>query len=272
MDAAVEKMADEYERVLKLGQKQIRDRWHVLLPSTRRALVVTGFYSERGERLKPEDPPYSRELKDDVETLEAGLGRFKACAGAKLPARKDKGVTIPGEALTDEVLSSCESILCVPEWQDPDFLRLALIAIAAHQEANMLTMIGPKNTDSLVSTALRVVGGLVKVVVLYASPFAAAAGIAAAVRQDVGSAAVSFYIVAWAIWCAVTAKNTGSEGTVWERSYGAWQNFRYSRAFGVIGASAGRELDRMATEGCRVPHIAFDVCEALRCRMSAPAT
>jgi hypothetical protein len=38
----------------------------------------------------------------------------------------------------------------------------------------------------------------------------------------------------------------------------------------VVGAAARRELDRMATDGARVPHVAFDVCEALRCRMGAP--
>lgn len=271
MDAAVETMTEEYERALKLGQEQIRDRWHVLLPTTRTALTGTGFYSDRGQRLKPEEPPYSREPKDEVETLEAALGRFKLCAGAKVPARKEKGAPIPGDALTDEVLNSCEHLLGVPAWQDPDFLRLALIAIAVHQEANMLTMIGPKNTDSWVSSAPSVLGGLTKVVVLYSGPFAAAAGIAAAVRQDVGAAAGYFYVVAWAIWCAATAKDKNSEGTVWERSYGGWQSFRYSRAFGMVGASARRELERMAAAGLQVPHVAIEVAEALRYRMEAAA-
>lgn len=270
MDAAVNEIADEYDRVVKVGQQVIRDRWHCLLPSTQKALAGTTLYSERGQRLTPDEPPYSRDPKDDVDRLEYALGRFKLCAGAKLPARKDKGAPIPEEALTDEVLNSCEEILGVTAWHDPDFLRLALIAIGAHQEANMLTMIGPKNTDSVASPGLRILGGLGKLVVVYASPWAAAAGIAAANRQDVPSAAFAFYIVAWGIWLAVTSKHKTSKGTVFERSYGAWQQFRYSRAFGVVGAAARRELDRMATEGLRVPHVAFDVCEALRCRMGAP--
>jgi hypothetical protein len=269
MDAVVEKMATEYDKVAKAGQEQIRSRWHCLQASTRKALHDTGWYSERGERLQLEEQPYSGEPKDDVDRLEYAVGRFKLCAGAKLPARKDKGAEIPAEALTDEVLSSCEDVLGVPAWHDPDFLRLALVAIAAHQEANMLTMIGPKNTDSPASPALGVLGSLVKVALVYASPWAAGAGIAAATRQDIGTAALSFYVVAGGIWAAVTAKVQPHGGTVFERSYNAWQQFRYSRAFGVMGAAARRELDRMATEGLRVPHIAFDVCEALRCRIGA---
>src|SRR6185369_4442983 len=113
MDTVVEKMATEYDNVAKAGQRQIGSRWHCLQASTRKALSDTGWYSERGERLQLEEQPYSREPKDDVDRLEYAIGRFKLCAGAKLPARKDKGAEIPAEALTDEVLSSCEDVLGV---------------------------------------------------------------------------------------------------------------------------------------------------------------
>ena len=169
------------------------------------------------------------------------------------------------EAANDEVLSSCEELLLVPAWHDPEFLRLGLRGVVVHQQANALSMIGPPSASS---APLGCLGEMLKVGILLLLPAALAGGIAAAVKQDVGASAIAFYVVGAGVLAAMSAAGVGmKKDRGFEQAYTAWAWFQLNRAVGVAGIGALEHLKRMTTEGVTVPAVAFDLAEMLRCRM-----
>jgi len=263
-------LADQYDAARVEGEKRVRERWRFLDASTKHAMVRSGFYSERGQRLQVE--PFSTDdPRADVERLEYALGVFKQCISAKVPMRSEKGAPIPREALTDDVLTSCEELLFVPAWHDPEFLRLALAAVAVHQEANALTMVGPSSEGA--SVALVAVGGLLKLGLVLLIPTALAFGLVAAVNHDLWGAGVAFYVLGAGVLAAMSAKEQekGKNLGVFERAYLGWSQFRYLRGGGVVGSGARVNLERMAHDGVKVPAVAFDLCAMLQSRVQAAA-
>lgn len=238
LDAFLEDSSARYVAAKTEGQQVIRRRWGVLAPETKSALLASGFYSERGERLDPEFPASSLP-QHDADGLEHALGLFKHCLAAKLPLATEKNAPIPVEAHTDEVLSAAGHLLHVREWHDPDFLRLTLNAVGKHQQANALSMHTPQST---LAPAWGCIGALFKLGLLIAMPVALATGIAAAARQDVGGASVSFYIVGFGVLAAMSAAGIGvKKKDGFELAYDRWLRFQVDGAVGVTGAGA---LDR----------------------------
>jgi hypothetical protein len=264
---------------VRLGQRLIRERWSVLAASTRELLMKSGYYGPRGNRLEPEDPPPSWVPETDAERLEWALGTFKRCLAAKLPTRKERGAPVPSEALTDDVLNSCDSLLMVPQWHDPEFLRYGLSAVAVHQEANALAMASPEKAPAVAELLLRGLGGTA---LMLLAPYGLASGLAAAMRQDVWSAVGGFFLLGVGVVAAreraienaeKAPKAPRAEDNVakhFEYAYKAWQRFRYFH-MGVTGSSAKFHLERLASEGILVPAVALDLCEALRARVQSVA-
>lgn len=262
--------ADQYEATRIEGERRIRERWRFLNASTKRTMVGSGFYSERGQRLQVE--PFSTDdPRADVERLEYALGIFKQCIAAKVPLRSEKGAPIPREALTDDVLTSCEALLFVPAWHDPEFLRLALAAVAAHQEANALTMVGPAANG--LPAGLVAIGRLLQLGLVFVMPISLALGLVAAVNHDGWGAGLAFYVLGAGVLAAMSAKEQekGKNLAVFERAHLGWSQFRYLRGGGVVGTGARFNLERMAQDGVKVPAVAFDLCAMLQARVQAGA-
>lgn len=266
MDPVIEESAARYDAAQKEGQALIRSRWRALQSQTKEALKESGFFSDRGERLEVEFASGDRP-QDDCEALEYALGVLRQCGQSKLPLRTEKGAQIPREALGDDVVSSCEELLFVPVWHDPEFLRLGLHAVAIHQQANALTMIGP---PSAVSAPIGCLGALVKVGLLLLLPVALAVGIAAAVKQDVGISALAFLVAGAGVLAAMSAAGVGvKKESGFEQAHTAWMWFQLDRVAGGAGAGALERLKRMAADGVKVPTVAFDLAYMLRFRMGA---
>lgn len=203
--------------------------------------------------------------QDDCERLEYGLGVLKQCIAAKLPLRTDKGAPIPREAADDEVLSSCEELLFVPAWHDPEFLRIGLGAVVVHQQANALSMIGP---PTVTSAPLGCIGAVLQFGLLLLIPVALAVGIAATVKQDIGTSALAFYVVGAGVLAAMSAAGVRvKKDRGFEQAHTAWMRFQLNKMVGVAGGGALEHLKRMAVEGVNVPAVAFDLADMLRCRM-----
>jgi hypothetical protein len=265
-----DELAHQYEAARIEGERCIRARWRFLIGSTKHALAHSGFYSERGQRLRVEPFPLD-EMGADVERLEYALGVFKQCVAAKIPRRSEKGVPVPREALTDDVLTSCEELLFVPAWRDPEFLRLALAAVAANQEANALTMAGPSRDGTYI--ALATVGVFLKLGLVLLMPAALAFGLVAAVSGDVWSAGLAFYVLGAGMLAAMGAKEyrKGENLDAFEHAHLKWSQFRYLRAGGMVGSGARFNLERMAQDGVKVPAVAFDLCATLEAQVQAVA-
>ncbi|MGJ7493438.1 hypothetical protein ACSFA8_00050 [Variovorax sp. RT4R15] len=265
MDSAIEEGADRYTAAQTEGQLLIQKRWSAIQKVTKAALTESGYYSGGGGRLEVEFSS-SSEPQEQCDRLEYALGILKQCADAKLPLRTEKGAPIPREAVDNEVLSACADVLFVPAWHDPEFLRLGLAAITAHQQASALSMIGPPSRHS---ASLGCIGALLKCGLLLLLPFALAVGIAAAVRQEVGSAAFAFYVVGAGVLAALSALGVGAkkEGE-WEQAYNAWLAFRLELSGSLAGVGTLEHLRRMADGGVKVPAVAFDLAGMLRRRMN----
>lgn len=272
MDARLDKLIEDgsarYLAAKSEGQKVIRARWRTLADDTRAVLVESGCYSIRGERLDPEGGPAASLPQHDAERLEHAIGLFKLCLGAKLPSATEKGQPIPQEAYDDEVLSAVMALLFVRQWQDPDFLRLALASIGKHQQANALSMHTP---PSSLAPAWGCLGALFKAALFLAMPVALAAGLSASSRQDVGGAAMAFYLVGFGVLAILSTAGIGvKKKSGFDLAYERWARFQMNDTLGVSGAGASEFLRRMAYDGVNVPSIAFDVAETLRCRMTMP--
>jgi hypothetical protein len=225
-------------------------------------LLESGLDADGGKRLDTYGPSTSHP-KHDVERLKHALGVFKQCLAAKLPLATEKNAPIPVEARSDEVLAAVGELLQVREWHDAEFLRLALGAVAKHQQANALNMHSPEST---LAPAWGWLGAMFKLAVLLAMPAALATGIAAATRQDVGVAAVSFYILGLGVMAAKSAAGLGAKKEGSYLAFDRWTRFQVDGAIGVTGAGALEQLRQMAAEGVNVPTLAFDAAHSLQAR------
>ncbi|NPC57845.1 hypothetical protein [Caenimonas soli] len=273
MDARFEEWLEDEDSAARYvaakieGQSVIRGRWRMLAEETRTALVDSGFYSLSGER-RDLDSPATSLPQHDADRLEQAVGRFKLCLAATLPlaTAKDpeKGSPIPHEAHTDEVMHGADALLLVRDWQDPVFLRLALRAVIKHQQANALCMYRPESTFA---PAWGWIGALFKAALMLAMPVALAAGLVASVRQDVGGAALAFYLVGFGVLAILSTAGIGAKKKDgFELAYGHWTRFQLNDWVGVTGAGALERLRQMVQDGVNVPSVAFDMAETLRCR------
>jgi hypothetical protein len=257
----VNELADRYELAVTEGQKLIRQRWSALFDDTKQAMVGSGYYTARGERQEIESPAGSAP-QDDCPRLEYNLGILKLCADAKLPLRTEEGAPIPREAVDQEVLGCCEELLFVRAWHDPTFLRLGLHAVQMHEKAKALRMVGPQ-----VKLSSKLVGTVVSLAFLLLLPAALAVGVFAAVKHDLSLSILAFYIAGGGVLAAMNAAKVGVTEPEFEREYSAWGSFQYWRVTGVVGSGALEHLRQMASKGIRVPSVAFDMADVLRCQM-----
>lgn len=270
---AIDDLKDRFEAKRIEGEKEIRERWRFLKASTKHAMVRSGFYSEGGQRMRG-DPFSTYDPRADIELLENSLGTLKQCVSAKIPIRSNKGDPIPFEVQTDDVLDACKELLSVPAWHDPDFLRLALGALAAHQEANALWMVRLSREVMPLPLVLVAVGGLLRLGLVLLIPAALAFGLVAAMRHDVLSAGVAFYVLGAGALAGMSAKvqAKGKTVSVFERDYVGWSQFRQQRGGVVVGSGARFNLERLAQDGVTVPAVAFDLCAMLEAQTLAAAT
>jgi hypothetical protein len=259
-------LADQYEVALGVGRRRIQERWRFLTATTQEALQSGNAFTPKGTPV----PLGDRAHGDDVERLEYSLGVLKLCVEAKLPERDGKGAAIPREALTDDVYMAVDELLFVPEWRDSEFLRLALAAVAAHRLANSLLLAGPPKKNS--SAAWALIGGFLKLFVLWTSPIAAANALASAFKGDIAGCAFALYFVALAAWLAFR-KPEPRDPTVldWASDHGEWSAFRHMQGGTVIGTGARMRLEQMERRGVNVPAVAYDICRALEIQASTTA-
>ena len=262
LNAFLEDSSARYVAAKNEGQRVICGRWRVLARETRTALVDSGFYTLRGERRVPEGVETTLP-KHDAERLEEALGLFKLCMAAKLPLATEKHQSIPREAYTEEVMSAAGELLFVRDWQDPEFLRLALGAVAKHEQANALSM---HTAPRILGPAWGCMGAMLKAALFIAMPGALAVGLVASAGQDVGVGALAFYLVALGVLAILSTAGIGTKKDGFELAYGSWSRFQLNGAVGVTGAGSLEQLRRMAKDGVNVPSIAFDLAHMLRCR------
>jgi hypothetical protein len=261
--------ADQYDAARLAGEKWIRNRWRFLDVSTQHTLVRSGCYSDQGHRSKAE-PITTKEPFSNVEPLEYALGVLIQCVSAKVPMRSEKGASIPREALTDDVLTSCQTLLFVPAWHDPEFVRTALAAVAIHQETNALARVGPSR-----SAAAGAIDALLKLGALLLMPAALAFGLVSAIRLDLWNAGVGFYTLGACMLTAIVSAReheTGKHLGPFDRACLGWAQFRHLASSGVVGSGAWVQLEQLQRDGIKVPAVAFDLCAVLQSRMGcAPA-
>jgi hypothetical protein len=248
------------------GQAFIRTRWAYLMTRTRASLRRSGFYADNGKPLSPTDGghgPY-----EDVERLEISLGRLQQCATARLPAREDVGAVIPPEALAQEVQPACDAVLFVPEWRDPEFLRLALRATQNHCLAKTLTVAGPARRTGAAARA----GRFVRLALVTISPAAAAAALVSALQADLLVSTSAMYLVGAAALAAreLARGDEKEKPTEAERNYFAWARYQQDRSPAALGEGDRVRLEQMAAAGVPVPLMAFDLCAALQVEASRP--
>lgn len=266
MEKFIEEGAARYDAALMEGQRFIKKCWPALQAPTRVALVESGFYSEKAERVEVEYPS-SRSPQNDVERLEYALGVLVKCRASSLPQRNEVGATIPVEALDSGMLTCVGELLYVPAWHDPNFLRLALYAIATHLKANALTMVGPPRSSSIGTSA---VAAVLQAIVVFALPASLAMALVSVARQEAVDAILWLYAVAMGVLSAMSIMKVGlPKPEPFELAYERWTRFLFDEGVGATGAGAVEQLRTMVAAGVRVPPLAFDVADALRSRMSA---
>jgi len=275
IDGATEEYAISLEKDYDISQAEgrmfVRRTWSALFESTRAALISTGCYTDRGERIGSD--PSDASLEDMRDDLEYNLGVLKRCVSSDLP-RPGAGTDIPSAAFSKGVVTAAEFLLSDRRWHDPVFLRLGLFAVCKHERARALEFAEPQNTSSgtpaLVVAALRVI---LKLVFLVVTPISIAVGIAAAGRQNIEIASVAFLITSIGI-SVRKAKMTDSPQAKdrWTLAYDEWERLKYEdvygRSLGVTGAAAWRTLQHIEGKGVKVPAVAFDLADTLRFRMN----
>lgn len=258
----LEECAVDHEACRAAGESHIHGSWLWLQPSTVRALVDSGFYSSTGRRQS--DVSSGGAPFKDGERLEYALGVLKRSASAKLPLRNQPGQAIPDAALSEEVLTQALALVAVPQWRDPVFLRLALVAVAKHQQAVALSQVGAE-----VGEGKGWLGAAVRVVMLLAMPPALAVGISSAVSHQLIQAAVSFYVLAVGL---LAARGTAREptpparGEYWDLAYEQWVQFELDGGPGQTGLGALERLRAAQALGVKIPIVAFDLADCLRHR------
>lgn len=258
-------LAHSYDIARLAGRRRIQERWRFLLPSTRDSLRASGFYTDRGAPIEGAETA-AVYPEHDAERLEYALGVLALCARSSLPDRSKSGAPIPVEAVTPEVLAQCEELAGVPAWRDPEFLRLALRAVAQYQRADALGSVGPPKRFN---AALGCVGAVLYAGLLFVSPAFLASAMVSASQGDSSGTVAGLYGVAFTALVVFWAKDkaSGKHVTPEERAYLSWTQFQ-NRLGGVpLGAGARVQLDAMAAASVSVPGVAFDLCAALEARI-----
>lgn len=260
--------AARYEAALTTGRRIVGQRWRAVLPETRSTLVASGYYSPQGVR---QDVEYETGVPEHrVEDLEHALGVLGLCNASRLPLVTEKGAPISVEAFTDDVLGAAGELLRVRAWHDPDFLRMALYAVIKHQMANALESHSPQPRSS---AAWGCVAALFKLALVVAMPPSLAVGIAAASRQDVGTASLAFYIFGFGVLAALSAHGVAPKSKQPVASpYPQWESLSVDGGAGIAGAAALERLRALAALGVKVPPVAVDLAETLRVRCAAPVS
>jgi hypothetical protein len=168
----------------------------------------------------------------------------------------------------------------MPSWHDPEFLRYGILAVAAHEEANALTMAPP---EMKLSAAGPLVEGLFRLALSLLAPYGLATGLMAVMKQDLWPAVWGFCLLG--VGVSAARSKLGEQSTPltkapraeddlakhFEYAYKSWSWFRLQRQLGVTGGAAKFHIERMANEGVNVPPVALDLCEALRLRTQSVA-
>lgn len=260
-------LAHQYDASVLEGQDFIRRRWRSFSPLTRRMLADSGFYSERGHRLGCEEQ-LEVESQTDIERLEHALGTLSQCAKSQLPMRTDKGAPIPAEAWNGEVLTACEELLVVHEWHDCEFLRLGVAACCKHQLAKSLAELSPP-----LGVLPRAVFSLLGVFAVLLLPGALAWGLVSAARGELAETVFALYLAAVGLIALVSGERRQDKKhqPKDEVEYRYWSELA-STGVGAVGRAHRLALERMLTEGIRVPDVAVDLCVALESAMLSRAS
>ncbi len=270
-----------YDKSVEAGQKVIRESWRQLTSATQKLFFASGRWSERGQIQKQaserEWGAGEWDADDKVKRLEVTLGTLSRCAAAQIPyARNDPKAIVPREAFSDDVLHECIELAADPTWHEPLFLRLALRAICQHEMANLLTRLpvveNQKDPPFAALWAFFKVAGILMVgatsLVLYlASPLLLGIALVQANKGELGAAAIALYGLGllWWLHSYSKSKSNGDNLSTDEKTYRAWSSLcQWPFQTHAIGEGALAHLEKMKRDGFDVPHIAFDVCAALR--------
>lgn len=260
--------AARYDAAHTLGERFLSDRWRFLGATTRAILVGSKFFSDLGQRLENENALVTAaKPTDDVERLEYILGVFKQCASMQVPARGRTAPAFAPDYSEADLHLCCDELLFIPSWHDPEFLRLALSALAAHHEATALAWAGP--APGRASGALSATFAMLKVLCVLVAPAAFASGLTSAMQGDGTSAGVGFYFFSAGVlaFSSLRKQVGGKPPSVEERTYLGWHRFRHQRQGGITGVGARLYLERLLADGVPIPSVAFDLCKTLEARM-----
>ncbi|MBO9513041.1 MAG: hypothetical protein J7549_02905 [Variovorax sp.] len=242
-------MTDESSQ--QAGQKFISDHWLHLSSRTRLTLRKAGFYGEKGAR-NPESErgfgPYER-----IRELEAALGRLS------------NHVEGAGAALSvDEVALACREILYVPEWRDPEFIRLAFRAMASQLRDAAAPPIAPIEARR---DAARWRARAATALAVAALPLAMAWALVGGWRGQLVEASAGLYaaaVVGAALaWVVRRQSGTLRSLDLEQQRLQAWERHALMDDVPVIGAGHRFRLEQLASCGVVVPPIAFDLVAAL---------
>jgi len=249
MDPVNDTPAPSQDALRPIGQMFIGNHWIRLTSRTRMTLRRAGFYGEKGARIPDAERGFGP--FEQVNDLERALGGLQTHLDSA-----------PAESEGSNLVDACYQILYVPEWRDPEFLRLALSALAAHLQARAVAAVDPAPRKRAPLAIAAWTGGAL---VLLAAPFMAAWALVAAHEGLLAESALGMYVVAAAIAIVLQARRSSrrkARVTKEERDLSAWQ--RHSLAEPpVIGAGHRFRLEQLVRGGVTVPTIAFDLVAAL---------
>lgn len=258
----------EQEALQKTGcELIIRTHWAELRDNTRRHLVSAGAYSETGVR-KRIDPEY---FNTEVTALEIALGRMRRCMDAKRPEPGSKA-----KDLVTEYLDAEESLHLVlaPDWarSEPVFLRYALHALRRCEMAKTAHAAIPLR-PSIIGGAFRVLLSFIGFLLLLASPYMLAMGLAASSAGDVGQAARVFYLIAGGAYALYAVYVWGRGGnTKSRRVYIAWERLDRAglRNWATTGSAAAAFQEDLLRQGLPVPLVGIDIARSLEHAVNQP--
>jgi hypothetical protein len=267
----IDALADRYDVAVRAGQAALSRRWRSLGERTKELLTSAGYYTGSGER-KPVELENRNERADSIESLEYNLGVIARCAASTLPDRPLKGVALPPETNSEQVLTACSELLYLRQWRDAQFFRMALQAVAMSKFADALWRLPVKESDWYVATkGIGSVGLLAIYGLLFiGSPLLAANTMVAAATGDSVGATVGMYGlgVVYLLSKFKQRLKGGQPTTPSEKAHEAWAGilYRHYQTGGWLstGVGAAVYLKGMMDSGVEVPPIAFDLCAALQ--------
>ncbi len=274
IDEYVADTVKEYDDAQDIGQQYISSQWKLLRDDTKSYFIDSGCYSESGKRIAVE--PFSSDKADEIESLESYIGYLRQCANYRLPSRSVKDAIIPRAAFSNEVLAACNHILCSPQWHDPLFLRLALMAFRVHTIANLMGLLPPVKEKSdlmgVIGAGSLILFSLIAFILLIASPYFVSVALVSVAKGDEGSTITAMYLIGftiylfWELKVKVKKKNEGnfSNGYDYEFEYNEWDRLGfYQSSWWSTGAGARFYFESMAKKGVNIPPMAIDLCAAL---------